>query len=141
MAIEYETDLAQVDWVKLKEILAADDFDNGRTPEQLRTSFQNSYAVVIAYDDDRIIGTARALSDGVCNAYIVDFWTISTHRRQGVGRGMMNTLETVLEGQHIYLFSDAAVEFYKALGFREQPTGLSKVKGEWLNDGKQAIHE
>jgi ribosomal protein S18 acetylase RimI-like enzyme len=137
MDIVYKTSLTDVDWVTLKEILAADNFDNGRTPEQLRTSFQNSYAAVMAYDDDRIIGTARALSDGVCNAYIVDFWTSSTHRRKGVGRRMMDTLETSLEGQHIYLFSDAAVEFYKALSFKEQPTGLSKVKGEWLNNGKR----
>jgi hypothetical protein len=45
---------------------------------------------------------------------------------------MMRVLEAPLRGQHVYLFSDDAVGFYKKLGYREQPTGLGKVVGEWL---------
>ncbi len=116
----------------MKAALAADDFDNGRTPEQLRESFVNSHAAVVAYDGGRIVGTARVLSDGVCNAYVVDVWTLSSHRRRGVARAMMSVLESRLGGQHVYLFSDDAVGFYKKLGYAEQPTGLSKVVGEWL---------
>lgn len=132
MEIIYKTSLDEVDWARLKETLAADNFDNGRTPEQLRLSFQNSYAAVIAYDGDRIVGTARVLSDGVCNAYVIDVWTRSQYRRLGIARTMMSKLEEKLEGQHIYLFSEDMPEFYKELGFLEQPTGLSKVKGKWL---------
>jgi predicted GNAT family acetyltransferase len=130
--VVYKTDLAEVDWARMKETLAADNFDNGRTPEQLRISFQNSYAAVVAHHVDRIIGTARVLSDGVCNAYIVDVWTLSDYRHRGIGRTMMSMLEERVEGQHIYLFSEYNREFYEKLGFREQPTGLSKVKGKWL---------
>ncbi len=54
----------------MKSTLADDRFDNGRTPRQLRESFENSYATVIAYASERIIGRARVLSDGVCNTYI-----------------------------------------------------------------------
>ncbi len=130
--IRYETGLEGVDWARMKELLSADDFDNGRTPEQLRESFANSHTAVIAFDGDHIVGTARAISDGVCNAYVVDVWTLSSHRGRGVARGMMGRLEEGLRGQHVYLFSDDAVGFYKKLGYREQPTGLSKVVGEWL---------
>jgi GNAT superfamily N-acetyltransferase len=130
--IRYETSLEGVDWAQMKALLAADDFDNGRTPEQLRESFANSHTAVVAYDGDRIVGTARVLSDGVCNAYVVDVWTLSAYRGRGVARGMMGRLEEGLRGQHVYLFSDDAVEFYKKLDYREQATGLSKVVGEWL---------
>ncbi|HMF57349.1 MAG TPA: GNAT family N-acetyltransferase [Pyrinomonadaceae bacterium] len=132
--IKYRTDLIDVDWVQMKTTLSEDNFDNGRTPEQLRISFENSHLAVIAYDNDRIIGTARVLSDGICNAYVVDVWTLSAYRRRGIARKMMETLEARLEGQHVYLFSDDAVEFYERLGFGKQPTGLSKVVGEWLKD-------
>jgi hypothetical protein len=38
-----------------------------------------------------------------------------------------------LPGQHVYLQSDYdTVYFYKKLGFGEQPTGLSKIVGQWL---------
>lgn len=33
--------------------------------------FQNSYAVSFLYDDDKLIGCARALSDGFCEAALV----------------------------------------------------------------------
>ena len=90
--------------------------------------------MVIAYDGNRIVGTARALSDGVCNAYVVDVWTLSTYRNRGIARTMMGMLESKLEGQHVYLFSESAVGLYQKLGYKEQPTGLSKVVGRWLRN-------
>jgi ribosomal protein S18 acetylase RimI-like enzyme len=131
--VTYKTELAGVDWEQMKATLAEDRFDNGRTPEQLRVSFENSYAAVVAYAGERIIGTARVLSDGVCNAYVVDVWTLSEFRGRGIARAMIRMLEARLEGQHVYLFTDDAVGFYEKLGFKEQTTGLSKVVGRWLN--------
>ena len=32
---------------------------------------------------------ARLLSDGVCNAYLVDVWTMSVYRRQGIASRMI----------------------------------------------------
>ena len=130
--ITYETSLGGVDWREMKATLAGDDFDNGRTPEQLRASFEASYAAVVAYDGARIIGTARVLSDGVCNAYVVDVWTHTPYRRRGIARRMIETLEARLGGQHVYLVTDDAADFYRKLGYAEQPTGMSKVVGVWL---------
>ncbi|MCA1993328.1 MAG: GNAT family N-acetyltransferase [Coleofasciculus sp. S288] len=130
--VKYSTALENVDWQQMKSTLAADCFDNGRTPRQLRESFENSYATAIAYADERIIGTARVLSDGVCNAYIVDVWTLTTYRRRGIASTMIKMLFAKLEGEHVYLFTDDAIEFYEQLGFKPQPIGLGKVVGQWL---------
>ena len=134
MEVTYKRDLDGVDWDEMKAILVADDFDNGRTPEQLKRSFANSHSTCIAYVEDRIIGTVRLLSDGVCNAYVVDAWTLSSYRRQGIGRKMMETLLAELPGQHVYLFTDDAIDFYHALGFEEQGIGLARVVGQWLDN-------
>ena len=128
----YKETLENVDWAEMKETLRLDNFDNGRTPEQYQRSFENSAITCIAYVEGRIIGTVRALSDGVCNAYIVDVWTLSAYRHQGVASKMMQILLDKLPGQHVYLFTDDAVEFYKKLGFKEQDIGLGKVVGKWL---------
>ncbi|MUL37560.1 GNAT family N-acetyltransferase [Gloeocapsopsis dulcis] len=130
----YVTDLQHIDWQEMKSTLAADAFDNGRTPEQLQASFENSYATVIAYINAQIVGTARVLSDGVCNAYIVDVWTLTQYRRRGIATAMMQLLLAKLEGQHVYLFTDDAIEFYEKLGFEAQPTGLGTVVGQWLGN-------
>ena len=132
--IDYKTSLDEVDWVQMKNTLRQDKFDNGRSPQQLQTSFENSYTTCIAYNARQIVGTARALSDGICNAYIVDVWTLSSFRRQGIAKTMVHTLLDQLKGQHVYLFTDDTVDFYKKLGFAAQPVGLGKVIGRWLEN-------
>ena len=130
--ILYSTDVTQVDWAAMKATLHQDVFDNGRSPEQLKKSFDNSYAACIAYADNQIVGTARVLSDGVCNAYLVDVWTLSTYRRQGIATTMIQTLLHGLKGQHVYLFTDDVPELYAKLGFVAQPMGMGQVIGTWL---------
>jgi len=127
-----------VDWERAKADLAADDFDNGRSAAGLRRSFERSPHVAIAWDADRVVGMARLLSDGVCNAYLLDVWTASSHRRGGVGRAMVEALCESVPGQHVGLQTDDAQAFYESLGFRRQPEFMSRVSGRWLaNDANR----
>jgi predicted GNAT family acetyltransferase len=123
-----------VDWEQAKADLAADNFDNGRTPAALRRSFEQSQHVAIAHVGDRVVGMARLLSDGVCNAYLLDVWTQSSYRRQGIASAMVRTLAAAVPGQHIGLPTDDAWAFYAELGFRPQPEFLSLVVGTWLDN-------
>jgi len=77
---------------------------------------------------------ARLLSDGVCNAYLLDVWTASSHRRRGIGRAMVEALSEAVPGQHVALQTDDARQFYEALGFRPQPEFMSRVSGSWLEN-------
>lgn len=136
-AISYKTNCIGVDWAAMRQTLIDDDFHNGRTAAQYRISFENSAQVCIAYAEDKIIGTVRALSDGVCNAYIVDVWTHSDYRKRGIATRMMEIVQEQLQGQHIYLFTDDAVGFYEKLGFKPDEIGMGKVAGDWLqNDSR-----
>src|SRR5918999_499998 len=90
--VRYAFDLHGVDWARLKRRLAADNFDNGRTEEELARSFANSHSAVLAWSGDEIVGTARLLADDVCNAYLVDVWTKTSHRRRGIGTSMVTQL-------------------------------------------------
>jgi len=123
-----------IDWVRAKSDLAADRFDNGRSPEALEKSFANSQHAVFARDGDRLVGMARLLSDGVGNAYLLDVWTTSTHRRRGIASAMVRALADQVPGQHIGVQTDSAQALYRSLGFRPQPEFLSMVAGEWLDN-------
>lgn len=123
-----------VDWTTVKADLRADDFDNGRTADALRRSFVHSTHVAVAWDGYSVVGTSRMLSDGVCNAYLVDVWTRMSHRRQGVATAMMRRLIAQVPGQHIGLQTDDAQAFYARLGFGPQPEFLSLVVGRWLDN-------
>src|SRR3954453_829466 len=92
MSVQVVESLEGIDWTVAKAQLAADDFDNGRSPGALRASFERSGHVAVAWDGEQLVGMARLLSDGVCNAYLVDVWTASSHRRQGVGSALVRRL-------------------------------------------------
>lgn len=126
--------LDRVDWIEAKANLAADDFDNGRSPEALRRSFEQSTQVALAWVDGRLVGMARLLSDGVCNAYLLDVWTHSQHRGRGVASAMVRHLMAEVPGQHIGLQTADARLFYESLGFAPQPEFLARVVGTWLDN-------
>lgn len=134
VAVRIDSSLEGIDWVQATADLAADAFDNGRSAAALRASFHQSQHVALARDGDRLVGMARLLSDGVCNAYLVDVWTMATYRRQGIASAMVRLLVEQVPGQHIGLQTDDAQELYRSLGFRQQPEFWSLVSGRWLEN-------
>jgi ribosomal protein S18 acetylase RimI-like enzyme len=134
MGVRIESSLDGIDWAQAKADLAADDFDNGRSAEALRRSFEQSQHVAIARDGDRVVGMARLLSDGVCNAYVVDVWTQSSYRRQGIASKLMRLLVDAVPGQHVGLQTNDAQALYESLGFTRQPEYWSRMSGTWLDN-------
>jgi len=132
--IQINSSLADIDWAQAKADLDADGFDNGRSPEALRRSFLQSQHVALARDAGRVVGMARLLSDGVCNAYLVDVWTKSAYRRRGIASALVRLLLESVPGQHVGLQTDDAQRFYQSLGFRSQPEFWSAVSGRWLEN-------
>ena len=134
--IDFVENCHDVDWAALKLVLKKDRFDNGRSAAELRESFRNSRHVCIARMDGRVIGTGRLLSDGVCNAYLVDVWVSSKHRRRGIASHVIAVLLNAVPGQHVYLQTNDA-RLYTKLGFRPQPEGMSRVAGPWLRRAEE----
>jgi GNAT superfamily N-acetyltransferase len=81
-----------------------------------------------------VVGTARLLSDGVCNAYLVDVWTAFAYRRQGIATAMILALLERVPGQHIGLQTSKGQALYESLGFQPQPEFWSLVAGRWLDN-------
>lgn len=133
MDVRLARDADGVDWAAHKADLAADDFDNGRTPEQYRVSYTAPGVLLcLAWSGSSVVGTARLLTDGVCNAWLVDVWTQSAYRRQGIGSAMVRDLLERAPGQHVALFTEHHRAFYASLGFGLEVDGMSQVVGRWL---------
>jgi len=130
--VRYAATIEGVDWTCVKRDLATDDFDNLRTPGELEISFANSQAVAIAWSGMRVVGTARMLADGVCNAYLIDVWTMSSYRRRGIGSTMVQMLLDTVPGHHVGLFTEEHEAFYRSIGFGLERGGMSRVVGRWL---------
>ncbi len=50
----------------------------------------------------------------------------------GYASRMMQIALENLPGQHVYLFTEDAEEFYTSLGFKRRGVGLELVVGNWL---------
>jgi GNAT superfamily N-acetyltransferase len=134
MAVTFHGDVDAVDWARAKADLAADAFDNGRSPEALRRSFAQSQHVAFAADGDRCVGMARLLSDGVCNAYLIDVWTCTPYRRQGIATRLVELLIEQVPGQHVALQTDSASRLYAGLRFQPDDGWMTRVVGRWLDN-------
>jgi GNAT superfamily N-acetyltransferase len=133
-----DSSLAGIDWERAKADLAADRFDNGRSAAALQRSFEQSRHVAIARDGGLVVGMARLLSDGVCNAYLVDVWTASAHRRQGIASAMIRAL--LDEGPRTArgLADGRRAGPVSLIGFAPQPEFWSVVVGSWLDNDANA---
>ena len=85
MVVRIDDSLDGIDWAQAKSDLAADRFDNGRTAEALRRSFEHSQHVAIARDGHRVVGMSRLLSDGVRTRT----WSTSGRARPTAGRASL----------------------------------------------------
>ena len=87
--------------------------------EELREVLEVGPAVG-AWDDERLVGFVRALSDGHLAAYIEDVMVHQDYRRGGVGDLIMSRLLTEIKrSANVSLFCERPVaRFYERHGFR-----------------------
>jgi ribosomal protein S18 acetylase RimI-like enzyme len=91
-----------------------------RQTEDWAVAIANSKPVVSVWDGDRLIGFARATSDGIYRASIWDVAIHSDYQGAGLGRKLV---ETVLMHPHVnrvervYLMTTNQQHFYERIGF------------------------
>jgi N-acetylglutamate synthase-like GNAT family acetyltransferase len=93
-----------------------------RTREQMAIAVSNSFPVVTAWDGDRLIGFARATSDGVFRATIWDVVISPDYQGSGLGRKLVETLVAhphMSRVERVYLMTTRQQGFYQRIGFEE----------------------
>src|SRR2546423_8184094 len=109
MDVTITDNLATVDGAMLKQFYIDSNFDNGRTADQHRTAFQTSI-VRLAFDGARLVGSARAITDGVRCATVFDVCVLPAYRGRDIATRMMQSLIDALPGQFVLLTCDASLK-------------------------------
>ena len=104
MEIWYKTTLGEVDWQEVADVLRRSGLSDP-TAEEQKTAFSNSGAVVFVYDGKKIVGVARALTDGLFQAAIYNVALDEAYQGRGIGRGMILKLLEQLKGQNVILYT------------------------------------
>lgn len=94
-----------------------------RDAERLEMGVRHSLRVVTARRDGRLVGLARVVGDGATIVYLQDVLVDPAHRREGLGRRLVNAVFEPFgqARQHLLLTDDEPGQraFYEALGFTE----------------------
>jgi N-acetylglutamate synthase-like GNAT family acetyltransferase len=112
-----------------------------RRLEDLERAIAHSNPVVSAWQDQQLVGFARAISDGVYRATIWDVVVHPDHQSKGIGR---NLVETVLSHPHVnrvervYLMTTFQEKFYERVGFRRNSSTTMVLHQEPLDPLRQA---
>jgi len=130
---EYELDIKDVD--ELIQIYHDNDWA-GHDQEKVITIFNTATHVIIAKDQGKVIGFARAMSDGVFNAAIYDVMVDVAHQNQGIGQEIIRNILVYLgELSCVHLVATTGYEgFYRQLGFKNLKTGMAVYTNEKLKD-------
>lgn len=91
-----------------------------RQIEDLQIALDRSEPVVSAWDDAKLIGFARATSDGIYRATIWDVVIDCDYQRLGLGRKLVETTlghPSMQRVERIYLTTTHQQSFYERLGF------------------------
>lgn len=99
-----------------------------REPDLIVRALQNSLAVVSIWDQEELVGFARATGDKVFNATVWDMVVRPDYQRLGLGRLVMCELLKELDEYQIplvTLYADPGTDgFYKRFGFLADPSGV-----------------
>lgn len=95
--------------------------------EQLEKAMEQSFYVIYAYDEGKLVATGRAISDGITNAYICGLGVMREYRNKGIGTEIIKRLEEYCKSNklHIQLFcEERLVHYYENMGFEVFAVGL-----------------
>lgn len=124
MDLRFQDNLENIDWnlvpALLKEVgmvyVSADIH---------RVSFENSYAVCFVFDNDKLIGFGRTISDGVRHTAIYDVCIDPHYQGKGVGKEILTRFMDATPNCTFLLYAAVGKEpFYRKLGFKETKTGM-----------------
>ncbi|MBU7583717.1 MAG: GNAT family N-acetyltransferase [Nostoc sp. TH1S01] len=124
--IKFSDRHSDIDLYQLQELFNIAAFwAKGRSIEDLNIAVTNSDPVISLWDDTKLVGFARATSDGIYRATI---WDVVIHPDyQGTGLGS-KLVETVLNHprmkcvERVYLMTTHQQGFYKKMGFTPNTT-------------------
>ena len=115
-----------VDWEAVRDTFLAVGWPK-REALDIEKAFKNSFAVAFVYENDRLIGFGRAISDGVLQAAIYDVVVHPDYQKHGIGRQIVERLLPKIAQCNVILYASPGKEdFYSKLGFRKMKTGMAR---------------
>ena len=101
-----------------------------------KKAFENSHTVVFAFENDKLIGFGRAISDGVYQAAIYDVAVLPEYQGKKIGATIVDSILRLIPQCNFILYASPGKEiFYEKQNFKKMKTGMAL----FLNSDKMKI--
>ena len=126
MEITYRTDITPTP----EQVIAL--YDNSgltrptKDAARIRKIYDNSNLIVTVWDDEKLVGVSRCITDWAWSCYLADLAVNSDYKKSGIGKRLIDlTKETVGEQAMVLLLSvTTAMEYYPKVGFTKVENGF-----------------
>jgi ribosomal protein S18 acetylase RimI-like enzyme len=86
----------------------------------MQTMFDHGNVYVGAYDDDKLVGLARVMTDFVYTSYLSDLAVDMDYQHQGIGRQLIIEVKKFIPRAKVILLAAPAAEgYYPKIGMRK----------------------
>ena len=124
--IQFSQSRGDIDIGKLQELFDIAAFwAKGRNIKDLAIAIANSEPVISVWDQELLIGFARATSDGIYRATIWDVVIHPDYQGNGLGSKLIETVlnhPRMQKVERVYLMTTHQQEFYEKIGFQVNKT-------------------
>lgn len=135
-AIEYKVgnDLSVEQVIELYDKSTLGERRPTESPEIFKDMILNADLIVTAWDEDRLVGISRTLTDYAYVAYLADLAVHMDYQRKGIGKELIRkTREHLKESCFITLLAaPLADDYYGRIGFERNPRA-------WVLSGDKEI--
>ena len=107
-------------------------YDNSGLPrpindkERIRKMYENSNLIITAWDNNKLVGVSRSITDWVWSCYLADLAVSQDCKKSGIGKKLIElTKEKVSEQSIVLLLSvPTALEYYPKVGMQKVENGF-----------------
>lgn len=98
----------------------------GNDVARITTMFKNSNLIISAWDNDKLIGISRAITDFAYCCYLSDLAVRKDYQNEGIGKKMIELMQNKLGDEVMILLLAApnAMEYYPKIGFEVVQNGF-----------------
>ena len=93
---------------------------------RIKSMFDNSNLIISAWDQDKLVGLCRALTDFSYCCYLSDLAVDMDYQRQGIGKTMIDLVKKEISDEValILLSAPSSMSFYPKVGFGKFENGF-----------------
>jgi len=117
------------------ELYKANEWSSVNKPDQLYNGLLNSETLITAWDNKKLVGLGKAISDGYLTVYYPHLLILPDYQGKGIGKMIFDKMQEKYQDFHMQMLTadGKAIDFYKKNGF----VRAGNTEPMWIYSGNE----